>query len=118
MLSSIYIGEDVSSGSHRDRFVAEALHYIENNLSEDLGAEAMANVLGVSASTLTHTFKTELGISLHKYVTQKRIALASRLMSDGKSPTKIFTECGFSDYSSFYKAYVKLTGHPPSRSDL
>ncbi len=115
LLSSLKTSADEPRESHRGRLIAEVLSYIENNISNDLTLSTLSHALGISPSTLSHTFKAELGISLHKYVTQKRIALADRYISIGNPPTKIFAECGFSDYSSFYKAYVKLMGQPPSR---
>ncbi len=114
LLASLESDDFVLEEDQRNRLTAEALRYIERNLTADLSSETMSRALGVSSSTLSHTFKAEMGISLHKYVTQKRIAYANRLISDGNSPTKIYSECGYGDYSSFYKAYVRFLGHPPS----
>lgn len=114
LLSSLNMGEDEHPANERGNLVTDILEYVDKNLSSNLNTSAVASALGVSTSTVAHTFKSEMGISLHKYVTQKRIALATRMISDGKSPTKIYAECGFNDYSSFYKAFVRLTGCPPS----
>ena len=114
LLSSLNIDRTESEESRCDRFIPLTLEYIGKNLTASLDTENVARHIGVSPSTLSHSFKREMGISLHKYVTQKRIALAARLLEKGQSPTKIFSECGFGDYSSFYKAYVKQMGHPPS----
>lgn len=117
LLSSIEADDCKAQEKERDRLIGKTLTHIENNISKDLSTEAVARIVGVSSSTLSHTFKREMGISLHKYVTQKRVALAMRLISAGNNPTKIYTECGFNDYSSFYKAFVKLNGQPPSQRD-
>lgn len=114
LLSSLATDSDTVEESPRHRLISVVLDYIAKNLASPLDTEGVARHIGVSPSTLSHAFKQEMGISLHKYVTQKRIALASRLLEDGHSPTKIYERCGFGDYSSFYKAYVKQTGHPPS----
>lgn len=114
LLSSLATDSDTVEESSRHRLISEVLDYIANNLSRPLDTESIARRIGVSPSTLSHAFKQEMGISLHKYVTQKRIALASRLLENGHSPTKIYERCGFGDYSTFYKAYVKQTGRPPS----
>ena len=87
--------------------------YVSENLSGDLSIKALAERFHVSSSGITHQFKKELGISLHKYVMQKRLILAQRMVSEGKQLSKSYAELGFSDYSSLYKAYVKYFGVPP-----
>ncbi|MBQ8408536.1 MAG: hypothetical protein IJY39_06680 [Clostridia bacterium] len=44
--------------------------------------------------------------------------LAKQLIDSGSLPTRVFSDCGFSDYSSFYKAYVKHFAHSPSRNEF
>ncbi len=96
-------------------FLPEIISYISKNLSQDLSIETLSNKLNLSASTLTHAFKKELGISIHEYITQRRLMLAKKLISKNQKPSKIFFDCGFRDYSSFYKAYIKHFGYPPSK---
>ena len=93
----------------------ETLSYIAKNLSGDLSIKTLAKQTNLSASTLTHTFKKELGISLHEYVTQRRLIYAKNLILENQKPSKIYLDCGFQDYSSFYKAYLKFFGYPPSK---
>ncbi|MBQ9977779.1 MAG: helix-turn-helix transcriptional regulator [Clostridia bacterium] len=101
--------------SAEESFLPEIISYISQNLSYDLSIETLAKKLNLSASTLTHSFKKELGISLHEYITQRRLMLAKKLISKNQKPSKIYFDCGFKDYSSFYKAYVKHFGYPPSK---
>ena len=35
------------------------------------------------------------------------------LMASGSAPTKIWEECGFQDYSGFYRAFTRLYGFNP-----
>ncbi len=93
---------------------AQVLEYISENLAGDLSLDILSKKLAISPSTLTHSFKEEVGTSLHEYVTQKRLALAKKLILDGNKPSKIYLECGYRDYSSFYKAWVKYFGYSPS----
>nr|MBQ4319131.1 AraC family transcriptional regulator [Clostridia bacterium] len=72
----------------------------------------------VSESTLFRTFRKELGITLHRYITEKRLSYARKLIMDNENPTNIFLDCGYGDYSSFYRAYSKMFGHPPSDDRL
>lgn len=95
-------------------YMSEILNYISNHLSEDLSIDVLAKSTHVSASTITHCFKKEFGISVHRYITQKRLVYAQSLILAGYKPSKIYFECGYADYSSFYKAYVRFFGHQPS----
>jgi len=94
--------------------ITRCLKFIDENLTEDVSVNAITSDLHVSASMLSHTFKKELGISMHQYIMQKRLIYARKLITAKGNPTKVYLECGYSDYSSFYKAYVKMFGVPPS----
>ena len=91
--------------------------YISEHLSEDLTVETLSKQMGISPSGFTHIFKHEIGISVHQYITQRRMIFAQALLQAGKKPTKIYLECGYGDYSSFYKAYISFWGYPPSAEE-
>ena len=97
-------------------FISHILKHIDTNLTGNISAEIIAKQMNVSLSTLSHLFKKHMGISLHRYVVQKRLILAQRLISEGHNPTKVYIDCGYGDYSSFYKAYLKMFGNPPSHA--
>ncbi len=90
------------------------LEYINESLEGDVSIRAIATAMNTSESTLTHCFKHELGISLHRYIIEKRLIYAKRLIAEGNNPSKIYVRCGYGDYSSFYKAYKKMFGTSPS----
>lgn len=115
LLSSLEGEVRQAATSFRSKSISFALEHIDAHLTEHIDISTLADITGVSPSTLSHTFKREMGISLHQYVTQKRMMLARRLIEGGQQPTKIFSDCGFGDYSSFYKAYVAYFGLSPSK---
>jgi len=100
---------------HTHPTLAPLMEYISANLSAPLDIESLARRFHISASGITHLFKKEYGISLHKYITQKRLIYARKLILDGVRLADISAEVGFSDYSAFYKAYTAFFGHAPSR---
>lgn len=97
--------------------IKETLDYINDNLSTDVSINKISARLHVSPSNLAHLFKKELHIPMHKYVLEKRLILANRKLRDGISPTQAAIECGFKDYSGFYKQYKKMFGISPSKKD-
>lgn len=99
------------------RLISDVIDHIDSDPAGATNTAAIAAAVNVSPSTLSHSFKEEMGVSLHRYVSEKRMSLAKRLIEEGSPPTKIFSECGYSDYSSFYKAFVKRYGRPPSAKE-
>ncbi len=98
-----------------DELISRCIEYIDQSFTKEISADLLAKKMNVSTSTLFHCFKRELGISLYRYVTEKRLIFANRLIEQGEKPTKIFTLCGYNDYPTFYKAYVKMFGHSPKK---
>ena len=43
--------------------------------------------------------------------------LARDLFLSGEHASKIYADCGYRDYSSFYKAYVRIFGFAPSEKE-
>ena len=114
VLSEFAIAEDTNAYSVKPNgIVSSCIEYIENNLSGDLSIENISANINFSPSSVAHTFKKEIGISIHKYVTQKRLFYAQTLLNDRTPPTETYALCGYSNYSSFYKAYVKAFGKRP-----
>ncbi len=108
--------------NHNDSFKrlgvgSKIVEYISKNLDGDLSVTTIAREVGVSTSGVVHGFKKELGISLHNYITQRRLIYARGLILNGHKPSKIYADCGYSEYSSFYRAYVKFFGKAPSKEN-
>jgi AraC-like DNA-binding protein len=78
------------------------------------GIDEICNELFITKSHLHHLFMKHLNITPKKYITSKRLAMAQREISFGAKPTDVYVKCGFSDYSTFYRAYKNQFGRPPS----
>ncbi|MBQ8003062.1 MAG: AraC family transcriptional regulator [Clostridia bacterium] len=94
--------------------VSAAKDYINSHLSENLALDAIAEASYTDRFYLSHLFKKEMGISITDYIGMQRIAMAKKLISQGGNASKIYSECGFNDYSSFYRAFKKLSGKSPA----
>jgi AraC-like DNA-binding protein len=95
--------------------VAGALSYIDGHYTRPITVEQVAQALHVSVSQLFHKFKEELQISVYQYVSKKRIANARLLIEAGETAANAAATSGFSDYSVFFRTYVKTYGEAPSR---
>ena len=96
-------------------FIRRATDYINRNLDKKILISEIAVECNVSVSTLTHIFKKEMNIPIHKFIIKKRLINAYHKISAGEPATVAALECGFNDYSGFYKQYVKAFGFPPSK---
>ena len=91
-----------------------AIRFIENNIQNEITVGKVALACRVSVSTLAHTFKDEMNISVYKYTLQKKLLAAHDKIASGVPTTVAAIECGFNDYSGFYKQYKKMFGFSPS----
>ncbi len=100
-----------------DSLVSRCVEYINRHLSEPLTVAGIARALNISPSLLSHTFKNEMHIAPYRYILKKRLILAQNKIARGESATAAAIECGFGDYSGFYKQYKKTFGRSPSHTE-
>ncbi|AAK80762.1 AraC-like DNA-binding protein [Clostridium acetobutylicum] len=96
-----------------DKQIEKILKYINANLKGELSTEALAREFYMSKYYLMHKFKKETGYTLHNYVLQKRLLLSKDMIKKGDAITKAYMQCGFKDYSSFFRAFKKMFGRSP-----
>ena len=99
----------------QNSLVRAAISYINQNIEKKLLLSEIADACNVSASTLSHVFTKDMHVSIHKFIVKKRLINAHRRIVNGQTATSAALECGFQDYSGFYKQYVKTFGAPPSK---
>ena len=90
------------------------LAYINENIDMDMSLDKLAKRFFVSKFYLCRAFKRHNGISVHGYITEKRLTYAKSLIESGESASGAAYRVGFGDYSAFYRAYVKAFGHSPT----
>jgi AraC-like DNA-binding protein len=93
--------------------ISKALKYTNENLCTVTGISEIANNLFVSESYLFRLFKNELHQTPKKYIREKRLLMAQKMLMEGEKPTRVSERCGFSDYTTFYRNYTAFFGRPP-----
>lgn len=89
------------------------MEYVENNYSKNIIIGEMSKEFYVSASTISHLFKQKLGISFYRFVTQRRLIEAKKLIEGNAPLEEVAMKVGFEDYSGFYRAFKKEYGISP-----
>ena len=100
-------------GKNEKNLDRNLIRYIEEHINEDLRLDTLADLFFVSKYHIAHLFKDHMGISLHQYIIKKRLTMSRDALVNGKKPSEVFKEYGFSDYSVFYRAFVKEYGMSP-----
>lgn len=95
------------------RLIGSILHYIEENLSEPLSLQDIAQQYNYSVTYISKLFKNVTGSSLVSYIIEKRISRARHLMYENLEIMQIAEQVGYRNYSNFYKAFKKATGISP-----
>lgn len=87
--------------------------YIDRHFDEDISAADIAEVMYMSQSYASRLFKEKTGMTIKEYLNMRRVTAAKNLIMEGRKATRIFARCGFKDYSTFYRAFVKYVGMTP-----
>ena len=93
--------------------VSQVLTYINEHFSEELSLESIAGKFYVSKYHLSHAFSSEVGVSIYRYIILKRLTSACQMLSEGKAAKEVCVGCGFSDYTSFFRAFKTEYGISP-----
>lgn len=107
----LYFKYDDSEQIHQNinisPLVQRAISYIDKHYPDKLTIGSIAQKLYVSPSTLAHNFSKELGISIYRYISKKRLLEVHKLVQQGQSYSQAVSKCGFNDYSCYYRIYKK-----------
>lgn len=88
-----------------DPKIEEILRYIVHHLEQDLSVDALAGRFYLSRYYLMHRFKAVTGYTVHQYVSQKRLLRAGELIRQGSPVMKAAEQAGFTEYSTFLRAF-------------
>ena len=95
--------------------VSDTLRCIHENLPEIRTAKDVAQRLYVSREHLSRAFSRDMGITLTRYLTLKRIERAKEYLRKGLPPEEVCSRCGWGDMSYFIAVFRRETGVTPGK---
>ena len=104
----------LSNKMKNNQMVAVIKQYIMEHLDEDITIDELADYASISRSHFMHTFKNITGMTAYQYIQKIRLQTAKSYILNGHSFTDASQDCGFNDYSSFYRAFFKEYEQSPS----
>ncbi len=107
-----------ASGTGSNPLIQSVIRYILQNFQSDMSLQQMADHFYVNKYYLCRCFKASTGISPYAYIIEQRLKYARLLISRQISLTDVARLSGFSDYTSFYRQYVKHYGMRPGSTDV
>ncbi len=107
---------DRTAGSlrvERPELLDRVMAYVEAHLAQKITLADVAGHFWVSQSTISQTFRNKMGVSFYRCVTQRRLIAAKSLILQGLPLEQINEKVGFTDYSTFYRAFKQEFGISP-----
>lgn len=105
--------KDAYSPKPQDKRISDIIIYINENLSENISLDELAEKFYIDKFYLCKIFKQNIGYTLNQYINYKRLLLVRERRSMGESLLEASVNAGFNNYSHFYRMCVKQTGSPP-----
>ena len=116
-INLIYATQKPSSVQyHTPSKIMDIINYINSHLSDPLSLDIVADHFFISKNYLNKNFKQYLGTTVAEYIRFKRVILAKQFMNNGESAMDAAMQAGFSDYSTFYRSYVKFMKTAPKNA--
>lgn len=87
--------------------------YIDHNYMHNISVPDIAEAAFMSTAHASRLFKKETGMTIKAYLNLRRITHAKNFIMEGRKATEIYDKCGFENYSTFYRSFLKFAGMSP-----
>ncbi len=107
-------GFEAADSTSRGGVMAEVLSYLSKNYTQSINAESLAVHFGYSRSRFSHLFKSNIGVSIPRYINILRCRDAAKVLVETDMPVvDVAINAGFNNAHTFYVAFRELYGMTP-----
>lgn len=107
--------DEHSNATHEEKLAHQLANLIDEHYQEPLTLPVMASRLFISPFHMHRSFTRVMGITPSKYLLQKRIEHAMKMLQDrNETITNIASAVGFQNSNQFSSMFHKVTGQSPS----
>lgn len=115
LLMDLYAMSDRAVAVQPDRGrIHEVLAWLNANLTAPVTLEELAERFFFSRNGLSRAFRHATGTTVADYLLYKRMALARVLLRAGHPAGVVARECGYNEYSTFFRCYRRVYGQNPT----
>ncbi|MCM1568538.1 MAG: AraC family transcriptional regulator [Roseburia sp.] len=93
--------------------ITEIISYLNSHIAQPHTLDDLSQKFYISKYYLNRSFKRATGTTVIDYLIHKRIFLAKQYLLNGENAVDVAAKVGFTDYSSFYRAYKRILGTSP-----
>lgn len=105
---------EITNETHANNIIASIKNHINVNYASNPRVTDIAYSFGLSRNHLTRLFKEETGRTPQEYLLNRKMKEAKRFLSEGMNVNETAQFVGYSDYTTFSRAYKKFYGKSPS----
>lgn len=102
-------------GAIKSDIIKSIMRYIDKHLSSIENLDQIAEEFFISKCHLCRIFKAETGMTVNRYITNRRIIRVRDMCRMGENISLACTKAGFGSYSNFYKIFMRETGESPRK---
>jgi AraC-type DNA-binding domain-containing proteins len=99
----------------KSKLIDHIIGYINNHIDEDITIDDIAKEFYISKFHLSRKFKKYTGTTIHRYIIQKKLIEAKELILKEMQIKDVYKQCGFGDYSNFFRAFKNEYGITPKQ---
>jgi AraC-like DNA-binding protein len=97
----------------KNNLIDGIIQYINTHIEEEITIDELSEQFYLSKYHLLREFKKHSGTTIHKYIVQKKLIQAKELILRGIPIINVYEQCGFGDYSNFFRAFKNEYGVTP-----
>ncbi len=112
-INSLPDGGAVSDSAPRGGRIDDIIDFLTENISPEITLDLLSEKFFINKYYMCHSFKEHTGLTIKEFMNAMKISKAKNMLTNGADIMNLCYDCGFNDYSTFYKTFKKLTGKSP-----